>query len=135
MCRQIATQLTQIKVRRVITNHTDSGFYGDGFAPSPEGSLLGLGVRAAHPFFCLTRRSSWRNVPEKTLSSINKVPLLGDIPFLGFAFRNSSHQVRKTEIVIFLTPKIVTGDSDVDEESDYPLTSAPVSDFPDTDIE
>ena len=74
-------------------------------------------------------------IKEETLSSINKVPLLGDIPFLGFAFRNSSHQVRKTEIVIFLTPKIVTGDSDVDEESDYPLTSAPVSDFPDTDIE
>jgi cytochrome c oxidase cbb3-type subunit 1 len=43
--------LTQIKVRRVTSNHTANGFYGDGFAPLPEGSLLGLGVRAAHPFF------------------------------------------------------------------------------------
>jgi cbb3-type cytochrome oxidase maturation protein len=33
------------------SNHTDHGFYGDGFVPLPEGSLLGLGVRAAHPFF------------------------------------------------------------------------------------
>jgi cbb3-type cytochrome oxidase maturation protein len=33
------------------SNHTADGFYGDGFAPLPEGSLLGLGVRAAHPFF------------------------------------------------------------------------------------
>jgi hypothetical protein len=43
--------LIQIKARQVTNNHTSHGFYGDGFALSPEGSLLGLGVRAAHPFF------------------------------------------------------------------------------------
>ena len=45
--------LTQIKARRAISNHTGSGFYGDSLALLPKGSLLGLGVRVAHPFFCL----------------------------------------------------------------------------------
>ena len=39
----------------VTNNHTKGGFYGDGLVPLPEGSLLGLGVRAAHPFFVHVR--------------------------------------------------------------------------------
>lgn len=38
---------------------------------------------------------------------INKVPLLGDIPFLGFAFRNTSKTNEKSELLVFITPKIV----------------------------
>ena len=52
-------QLIQIKVRGKTSNHTANGFNGDGFVPLPEGSLLGLGVRAAHPFF-----SSRANIPS-----------------------------------------------------------------------
>lgn len=36
-----------------------------------------------------------------------KIPLLGDIPFLGFAFRNQGQETRKSEIIVFLTPRIV----------------------------
>ena len=39
---------------------------------------------------------------------INKVPLLGDIPFLGVLFQNKSRITSKTELLIFITPKIVT---------------------------
>lgn len=49
-------------------------------------------------------------IKEETINSENKVPLLGDIPFLGLAFRNEDHLTRKTEIVIFLTPRIMSGD-------------------------
>jgi MSHA type pilus biogenesis protein MshL len=49
-------------------------------------------------------------IKDQTTKSMKKVPLLGDIPFLGFAFRNQSDSKSKTEIVIFLTPKIITGD-------------------------
>ncbi|MCR4337899.1 MAG: secretin and TonB N-terminal domain-containing protein [Candidatus Omnitrophica bacterium] len=49
-------------------------------------------------------------IKEERIESKNKVPVLGDIPLLGHAFRNSDELVRKTEIVIFLTPKIISGD-------------------------
>ena len=32
-----------------------------------------------------------------------KVPLLGDLPFLGFVFRNQGEELRKSEIITFLT--------------------------------
>ena len=60
-------------------------------------------------------------IKEETIESVNKIPLLGDIPLLGFAFRNSSSEVSKTEIAIFLTPKIITGDVDID--ADEPIVS------------
>lgn len=47
---------------------------------------------------------------DEKIKSTKKIPLLGDIPLLGVAFRNISDQNKKTEIVIFLKPKIVTGD-------------------------
>lgn len=39
--------------------------------------------------------------------AISKVPLLGDIPLLGAAFRRKVNQDTKTELLIFLTPRIV----------------------------
>ena len=41
-------------------------------------------------------------------NDVNKVPLLGDIPFLGYLFQNRVKTVKKTEMLIFITPKIVT---------------------------
>lgn len=40
---------------------------------------------------------------------VNKVPVLGDIPGVGFLFRNTSNTNTKKELLIFVTPKIVTG--------------------------
>ena len=57
-------------------------------------------------------------IKEETIKSTKKVPLLGDIPLLGIAFRSQSDSVSKTEIVIFLTPKIMTGD--IEEKADKP---------------
>ena len=39
---------------------------------------------------------------------INKVPLLGDIPYLGRLFQNKQRVSTKTELLVFITPKIVT---------------------------
>ncbi len=47
---------------------------------------------------------------ESKTKSVKKVPLLGDIPWLGGAFKSTNDSVQKTEIVIFLSPRIVTGD-------------------------
>lgn len=37
----------------------------------------------------------------------SKVPLLGDIPLLGWLFRNTQREVEKQELLIFVTPKII----------------------------
>jgi type IV pilus assembly protein PilQ len=41
-------------------------------------------------------------------NDINKVPVLGDIPYLGRLFQNRVKSTRKTEMLVFITPKIVT---------------------------
>lgn len=39
--------------------------------------------------------------------TVNKVPLLGDIPVLGWLFKNSSTEEVKNDLVIFITPNII----------------------------
>ncbi len=47
-------------------------------------------------------------------STTKKVPLLGDIPGLGWAFRYTSKSESKSELLIFLTPYIVGSDESLD---------------------
>ncbi|MBN1689296.1 MAG: hypothetical protein JW893_09355 [Candidatus Omnitrophica bacterium] len=48
---------------------------------------------------------------NEKVKSVNKIPIIGSIPVLGAAFRNTSENLEKIELVIFLTPYIVTGDT------------------------
>jgi len=41
-------------------------------------------------------------------NSVAKVPFLGDLPILGHAFKTTARTNDKTELLIFITPKIVT---------------------------
>ncbi len=43
----------------------------------------------------------------------DKVPLLGDIPIIGWLFRNSSTSKSKTNLMIFITPYIVRNSEDL----------------------
>ena len=38
----------------------------------------------------------------------SKVPLLGDVPYVGALFRSTTKSSNKTELLVFITPKIVT---------------------------
>lgn len=40
-------------------------------------------------------------------NDVDKVPFFGDIPFLGNAFKRRVKQNDKTELLIFITPKIM----------------------------
>ncbi|ELX12189.1 type IV pilus assembly protein PilQ [Janthinobacterium sp. HH01] len=40
-------------------------------------------------------------------NTTSKVPLLGDVPVLGYLFRTNSRTNDKTELLVFITPKIV----------------------------
>jgi general secretion pathway protein D len=45
---------------------------------------------------------------DREVVTNNKVPLLGDIPVLGWLFKNKSRQVEKVNILFFMTPKILS---------------------------
>lgn len=46
-------------------------------------------------------------IQEQADKTSNQIPLLGDIPGLGAAFANREDKVKKTELVILITPKVV----------------------------
>jgi type II secretory pathway component GspD/PulD (secretin) len=48
-------------------------------------------------------------IQNRTDSTKQAVPLLGDIPLLGALFRYYSEVDDNTETVVFLTPRIVSG--------------------------
>jgi general secretion pathway protein D len=40
-----------------------------------------------------------------------KIPILGDIPILGYLFRSTEQETKKTEILVFITPHILTNEN------------------------
>jgi general secretion pathway protein D len=50
---------------------------------------------------------------DKVINSVTKIPLLGDIPILGFFFRNTTHHIVKTNLIIALTPYVINDQSDL----------------------
>lgn len=44
---------------------------------------------------------------ETVNNNVTKVPFLGDIPILGYLFKQTSKDTEKTELLIFLTPRVV----------------------------
>ena len=47
-------------------------------------------------------------ISEKDTGNDSKVPLLGDLPVLGNLFKSDSETTNKTELVILVTPKIIS---------------------------
>ena len=46
---------------------------------------------------------------EKRIDSDSKVPILGDLPGIGRLFRSTTQEVRKTELVVLLSPTVMVG--------------------------
>jgi type IV pilus assembly protein PilQ len=44
---------------------------------------------------------------KEASETVTKVPFLGDIPFIGRLFTRTTHRNDKTELLIFITPKII----------------------------
>ncbi|HNS81968.1 MAG TPA: hypothetical protein PKM67_10970, partial [Kiritimatiellia bacterium] len=47
-------------------------------------------------------------IRDDQITTVYKVPLLGDIPLLGMLFRSTSRRAERTNLLIFVTPHIVT---------------------------
>ncbi len=54
-------------------------------------------------------------IQQEDSSYTGKFPLLGDIPVLGFFFRNQNKHTRKEELLIMITPRIIKDTEDVAE--------------------
>jgi type IV pilus assembly protein PilQ len=46
---------------------------------------------------------------QEDLSNTEKVPVLGDVPVLGSLFRTRSNSSRKSELLVFITPRVLQG--------------------------
>ncbi len=53
-------------------------------------------------------------IKDKTSDIKKKIPIIGDIPILGLAFQKSEKAVTKTDLLIFVTPHIITPETHED---------------------
>ncbi len=52
-------------------------------------------------------------ISTQTTDRDSKVPILGDIPLLGYAFKRKQKSDTKTELLIFLTPRVILSPDDL----------------------
>jgi type IV pilus assembly protein PilQ len=45
---------------------------------------------------------------QQQTTNVNKIPFFGDLPMIGFMFRNKTNLDNKRELLIFLTPRIMS---------------------------
>ena len=57
-------------------------------------------------------------IQEKNSNTVNKIPLLGDIPYLGYLFKTTSDSQERTELVLMITPRIIRNTQQIDEMRD-----------------
>jgi general secretion pathway protein D len=57
-------------------------------------------------------------IRDDTVKTVKKVPLLGDIPLLGLLFQSQRHNVQKTNLMLFITPQVLSGPAQLQEVTD-----------------
>jgi type II secretory pathway component GspD/PulD (secretin) len=68
-------------------------------------------------------------ISDSSSESYNKVPILGDLPGIGLAFRRDIKSRNKANLIIFVTPTII-GDTDFRPTASTFLQT-PIPDKPD----
>ncbi len=53
-------------------------------------------------------------IDTNIIDSVTKVPILGDIPGLGWLFKRTSSQEKKTNLLVFINPTIIKSPGDLD---------------------
>jgi len=44
---------------------------------------------------------------QTDINVVTKIPFFGDLPIIGWLFKNTSTRADKTELLVFITPRIV----------------------------
>ncbi len=58
-------------------------------------------------------------VNQEKQHSVQKIPLLGDIPLLGFLFRRTTYSTKKTNLMVFITPHVLNNPQEAARVSNY----------------
>ena len=61
-------------------------------------------------------------VNEQETKGISKIPVLGDIPVIGFLFRSSNLSRSKSEFIVMVTPRIIFDEEDIETYKKFPKT-------------
>jgi general secretion pathway protein D len=56
-------------------------------------------------------------ISDEFQDNVTKVPWLGDVPFLGWAFKSTDRSLRKINLLVFLTPHIVRTRADLEQQT------------------
>ena len=70
-------------------------------------------------------------IKDERKKTVNKIPILGNLPLIKYAFSNTDDEIVKQELVIFLTPHIFSGEEDYTD----PPKSPPIDEDKFTDPE
>ncbi len=57
-------------------------------------------------------------IQENDSATINKIPILGDIPYLGYMFKTTTTSQKRTELLLMVTPRIMRNTQFIDEMRD-----------------
>jgi len=55
-------------------------------------------------------------IKDEEIKAMSKVPLLSELPILGKLFQSESTEIAKRELIIFITPKIISDGEEVDTQ-------------------
>jgi general secretion pathway protein D len=61
-------------------------------------------------------------IADRDTTTVNKIPILGDIPLLGWLFKTKSARREKTNLMILLTPRIIKSVQDMAKVSEQQRT-------------
>lgn len=64
-------------------------------------------------------------ISSYTVDEEDKIPILGDIPILGYLFKEEHTQLKKTNLLIFITARIVTQDMELSNYEKIMLEKSP----------
>jgi len=96
------------------------------FGPKPEGAALPpKKTRSVDTRLRLKNGETFAIgglIQENEQESMSKVPLLGDIPIIGEIFKSRSYDSSRTELLIFVTPRIIEYDENYISK-DYLISS------------
>ncbi len=114
-----------------------SSFFGN-FSQTVSGGVANQAIVLTAPVFDTRKITTQVLIPnantlvmgglvqDNPASTTTKVPILGDIPVLGYAFRSESKSLDKDNLLVFITPTIVK-DSDFQVNDSNFLSSTPSS--------
>ena len=57
-------------------------------------------------------------IRDDTIRTVRKVPLLGDIPLLGALFQSQNNHKQKTNLLLFITPRVLSSQEELQEMTD-----------------